>query len=66
MKTNIYQHSDLVYHQQATMKVVGSHCKLDRWYYDLLCKADGQVYTTVERYMVLKERASDRQVTSTY
>lgn len=56
MKNPTYRYGDLVYHQTATMKVVGSHQKLDRWYYDLYCQADGHIYTTVDKYVVLRER----------
>lgn len=52
----IYQYGDLVYYQTATMKVIGSYHKLDRWYYDMYCKADGCIYTSVAKYIVLKER----------
>lgn len=57
MKNPTYQHGDLVYHQTAMMKVVGSHYKNERWFYDMYCQADGCIYTSVAKYIVLKERA---------
>lgn len=58
MKNPTYQYGDLVYYQTATMKVVGSYHKLDRWYYDLYCQADGCIYTSVDKYLVLREPAA--------